>query len=48
VLSSIQNVYQTTNAPAVTSTASPGGTVTAYQTSQLANYSLALGLLSGS
>ena len=49
VLSAIQNIYQTTNAPAATgnSTASSlSGTVPAYLQAQLASYSLASSLLS--
>jgi uncharacterized protein YaiL (DUF2058 family) len=49
VLSAIQNIYQTTNAPATTgnSTASSlSGTVPAYLQAQLASYSLASSLLS--
>jgi len=48
VLSAIQKAYQTTNAPAASTTTNTqsGGTVSAYAQSQLANYSLALNVLS--
>src|SRR6185437_5203698 len=49
VLSKIQSAYQTTNKPP-TSPTTPGntsGTASAYLTSQLASYNLALGLLGG-
>ena len=49
VLSTIQKIYQTENTPA--STASPvgntSGQVSAFQTAQLANYSLALSIMGG-
>jgi hypothetical protein len=52
VLSSIRNIYQTTNTPAsstsTTGTSSSSGTAPTYLTSQLANYNLALSMLSGS
>jgi hypothetical protein len=51
VLSTIQKIYQTENAPPsqtnATANASASGPVPAYVTNQLANYSLALGLMSG-
>ncbi len=50
VLSKIQSAYQTTNAPPAAPTA-PGnttGTAPAYLTSQMASYTLALNMLSGS
>src|SRR6185312_5915682 len=50
VLSSIRNIYQTSNAPPA-STAAKGNTssgpVPAYLTSQLASYNLAMTMLSG-
>jgi hypothetical protein len=49
VLSSIRNIYQTSNAPPA-STASKGntsGTAPAYLTSQLASYNIAMSMLSG-
>jgi len=47
VLSALQSTYQTTNTPASTTTTvgNTSGKATNYQTSQLANYSLALSLL---
>ena len=48
VLSNIQNIYQTTNAPPPSSTATVGnttGTVSAATTAQLASYNIALSLL---
>jgi hypothetical protein len=47
VLSALQSTYQTTNKPASTTTTvgNTSGKATNYQTSQLANYSLALSLL---
>jgi hypothetical protein len=48
VLSSIQSTYQTTNAPKPSNTGHAGntsGTASAYQTSQLASYNVALGLM---
>jgi len=48
VLSALQSTYQTTNNPPSTTTTTVGNTsgkATNYQTSQLANYSLALSLL---
>ena len=48
VLSSIQSTYQTTNTPAATDTGHAGntsGTASAYTTSQLASYNVALGLM---
>lgn len=51
VLSTIQKIYQTENAPptrtSATNNAASSGPAPAYMTSQLANYSLALGMLSG-
>lgn len=49
VLSSLQSTYQTTNAPPSSNTAigNTTGKASAYQTSQMANYNLALGLLGG-
>jgi outer membrane lipopolysaccharide assembly protein LptE/RlpB len=48
VLSSIRNIYQTTNTPASTTstTGTASGTAPSYLTSQLANYNLALSMLS--
>jgi len=49
ILSAIENIYQTTNAPATTSSStasSSSGTVPAYLQSQLASYSLASSLMS--
>ena len=51
VLSTIRNIYQTTNSPTTTSsgtTNSSSGSVPAYLQAQLANYSLASSLLSSS
>jgi hypothetical protein len=50
VLSALQSTYQTTNNPPSTTptVGNTSGTATGYQTSQLANYSLALSLLGGS
>jgi hypothetical protein len=50
VLNAIQNIYSKTNTPASTTPANPGitgGTVPAYLTAQIANYSLALDSLEG-
>jgi hypothetical protein len=51
-LSTIQKIYQTENSPAVstpaTSGSNPTGASTAYLSSQLSNYSLALSMFSGS
>jgi hypothetical protein len=50
VLASIRNIYQTTNTPAsstsTTGTSSTSGTAPSYLTSQLANYNIALSMLS--
>jgi hypothetical protein len=50
VLSSIRNIYQTTNTPATpagaTGTSASSGTAPSYLTSQLANYNVALSMLS--
>jgi hypothetical protein len=50
VLASIRNIYQTTNTPAsstsTTGSSSSSGTAPSYLTSQLANYNLALNMLS--
>jgi outer membrane lipopolysaccharide assembly protein LptE/RlpB len=49
VLSSIRNIYQTTNTPAAstsTTASSSSGTVPSYLTSQLSSYNLALSMLS--
>jgi hypothetical protein len=51
VLNAITNIYSATNTPASTTPANPGitgGTVPAYLTAQIANYSLALTQLEGS
>ena len=47
VLSSLQSTYQTTNKPPATNTSvgNTSGKATSYQTSQVANYNLALSLL---
>ena len=49
VLSSLQSTYQTTNKPPATNTSvgNTSGKATSYQTSQVANYNLALSLLGG-
>ena len=50
VLSSIRNIYQTTNTPASTTSttsSSSSGTVPSYLTSQLASYNIALSMLGG-
>ena len=48
VLSSLQSTYQTSNkADAPATVGQQGPAVTTFQTSQLANYSLALSLLGG-
>jgi hypothetical protein len=49
VLSSIRNIYQTSNAPpaSTTSKGNTSGTAPAYLTSQLASYSIAMSMLSG-
>jgi len=50
VLSSVRNVYRTTNTPAAPASAAntqTGGTAPGYLTSQIANYTLALNMLSG-
>jgi hypothetical protein len=50
VLTAIQKAYQTTNTPVLAATAkgtNNGGTVSAFMQSQLANYDLALNILTG-
>ena len=51
VLSSVRNIYQTTNTPAsptATTSSSSSGTVPSYLTSQLASYNIALSMLGAS